>query len=336
MRKPCVFILTILTVWFVCGAKVIPLPDINKPNTISVNSEFLAITDGTTFYIYSLKDFSLIKKYGRSGEGPGEFIIYPNLPLRVKFLPDKFFVTSLGKISYFNLKGEYLDERKNTIAFGASEVFPIGEGFAAISFASEEKKTFLTANIYDSQLKPVKEIGRGELPIQGQKFRVLKKSFLMATAKNRIITSLSEDFIIDLFDYAGNKIYTIKPEYEKLKFTGRHKEIVLNYFKTDLNTKPYFDMIQANVLWPDNFPAVRYLITADKELYVHTFLEKDDKTEFYIFDHNGKFLSKKWFPLTATNPVSTTFLYTIHDHTLYRLIEDDEREEWDLHITGIK
>lgn len=43
MRKPCVFILTILTVWFVCGAKVIPLPDINKPNTISVNSEFLAI-----------------------------------------------------------------------------------------------------------------------------------------------------------------------------------------------------------------------------------------------------------------------------------------------------
>jgi len=65
MRKLWFFILILLAAWFVYGDKVVPLPGINNPNTISVNSELLAVTEDTTFYLYSLKDISLIKKYGQ-------------------------------------------------------------------------------------------------------------------------------------------------------------------------------------------------------------------------------------------------------------------------------
>ena len=54
--------------------KIIPLPDLIQPHTMVVDKDQLFIRDsGSSIFIYSLSNFSLIKKFGKQGQGPGEF-----------------------------------------------------------------------------------------------------------------------------------------------------------------------------------------------------------------------------------------------------------------------
>jgi hypothetical protein len=318
------------------GEKSTSLPGINNPKTIAVDHELLIITEGATIYMYTLKDFRLLKKFGKSGEGPREFIVNPNMPLRIKLLPDKFLANSFGKITYFTRQGEYLKEVKHSVSIGGADLFPVGDYFTALGYAREDMKTFITANIYDAEFKKVTEFDRFELPLRGPKFRIFEKAMILQTGRDRIYVSGSKDFIINIFDYEGKKVNTINREYEKLKFSDSHKQEALNFYKTSPDFKPYADMITANVLWPDYFQAIRHFIAADKQLYVQTYLEKDGKTEFYIFDHNGKFLGRKWVPLTPVSFAETLQLFTIYDHKIYQLVDNIDTEEWELHITDIK
>ena len=336
MKKARIFFIILLLAVAVFGEKATSLPDISNPKIIEVDHELLIITEGPSIYIYALKDFRLLKKFGKKGEGPGEFIIYPNMPLRIKLLPDKFLVNSFGKISYFTRQANYIKEIKHTVSLGGANMFPIGDHFAALSYIRDKKKTFITANIYDSEFNKIKQIDKFELPLRGPKFRVFEKAILLQTGKDRIYASGSEDFVIDIFDYAGKKVHTINRQYEKVKFTDTHKKDALHFYTTSPELKPFAAAISANVLWPDHFQAIRHFIAADQRLYVQTYLVKDGKTEFYLFDLNGKFLSTKWVPLTAGNFAETLQLYTIHDHKLYQLVDNIDTEEWELHITDIK
>ncbi|MFC2155051.1 hypothetical protein ACFLRB_00990 [Acidobacteriota bacterium] len=336
MKKVRIFFMILLLAVVVFGEKATSLPDINNPKIIVVDHELLIITEGTTIYIYALKDFRLLKKFGKKGEGPGEFTIYPNSPMKIKLLPDNFLVNSMGKITYFTRKGDYIKEIKHNVTYGGADLFPIGDHFAAMNFIRGKKETFVTTNIYDSEFKKIKEINKFELSQQGQKFKILEKAILMQTDKNRIYVAGTEDFTIDIFDYSGKKVHTINRKYDKLKFTDAHKEEALNSYKTNPNTKPYFDLIKANTSWPDHFPVIRYFTAANRRVYVQTYLVRDGKTEFYLFDHNGKFLNRKWVPLTAGNFVNTLQLYTIHNHKCYQLVENADKEQWELHITDIK
>lgn len=336
MKKARIFFIILLLAVAVFGEKATSLPDISNPKIIEVDHELLIITEGPSIYIYALKDFRLLKKFGKKGEGPREFIPFSNTLVRIKLLPDKILANSMGKITYFTKKGEYIKEIKHSVASGGAELFPIGDHFAALCYVRDIKKRFITANIYNSEFKKIKEFQKFELPMRGPKLKVFEKAILMQTGKDRIYASGSEDFIIDIFDYAGNKVHTINRQYEKLKFTDARKEELANYYKTSPELKPYADAIKANALWPDHLQAIRYFAAADQRLYVQTYLIKDGKTEFYLFDHNGKFLSRKWVPLTAVNFAETLQLYTIHDHKLYQLVDNTDTEEWELHITDIK
>lgn len=60
---------------------VIELPEIINPDSITVDKNHIYITDFPSVYIYSLKDYRLIKKFGRIGEGPKEWLKYALLSL---------------------------------------------------------------------------------------------------------------------------------------------------------------------------------------------------------------------------------------------------------------
>ncbi|MGD2088646.1 MAG: hypothetical protein PVH61_20885 [Candidatus Aminicenantes bacterium] len=48
--------------------EVVPLPDLINPDGIQADRHQLYITERHSIYIYSLKDFKLTKKFGKSGE----------------------------------------------------------------------------------------------------------------------------------------------------------------------------------------------------------------------------------------------------------------------------
>lgn len=339
MRKFNLFFLILLLTGFVFGDKfkAATFLDLLRPKTIEVDKEQIYITDGTTVYIYSKKDFSLVKKFGKRGEGPQEFtIIPPNVNLRVMIQPDHILVNSMGKLSFFTKKGEYIKEIKHSIAMGTGMLFPMENQYAAFDFAQVDKKFFLTSNIYDSNLKKVREIMRIEVPLRGQRYKALEKALFMHATRDKIFISGEKDFVIDVFDKTGKKLFSINQKYELLKFTDAHKEEALNYFKTHPDFKQYYEVIKNFFQFPDEFQAIRNFFASDQRLYVQTFLIKNGQTEFYIFDFNGKFLKKVWLPIALTLPLEQFQLFTIYNEKLYQLIENEEEEEWELHITEIK
>lgn len=336
MKKWLLFFLMLSCVWLVFGGKTVSFPDLIRPANIAVDKELLVITDGTTIYLYSIKDFKLLKRFGKTGEGPQEFLTFPNAPLRVNLQSNYILVNSVRKISNYTRKGEYIKEKSHAIFYGVAELFPIGDRFAAMNFTSEKNKYFITSNIYDRDFKKIVEIARTEFPLQGEKFRVLKTSILMQAKSNRVFVCGSEDFVIDVFDPAGKKLYSIKQEYKNLKFTAAYQDQVLNYFKTNPDTRQFYDTIRKGILWPDHFPAIRGFSVDERLLYVQSFLVKDGKTDCYVFDHSGKLLAKPRLFIARTNPVETQQLFTIYNQVLYQLIENEDEEKWELHITPLQ
>jgi hypothetical protein len=114
MRK-FMLVLVLMSMLFtnpVLAVKIVPLPQLQKPNTLAVDDNQIYIADGTSLYIYSLKDFSLKKKFGRDGEGPQEFKRKIYL---INIQHDYIVINSLGKVSYFAKNGKFIKEMKTLI-----------------------------------------------------------------------------------------------------------------------------------------------------------------------------------------------------------------------------
>ena len=112
MKKINLLTLVLLLVTFVLTAKIVPMPDIIKADIIKVKGHDMVIAEGTAISIYSLKDYKLIKKFGKEGEGPQEFKTFMGFGLTVDIYPEHILVNSIDKISYFTRKGEFVKEKK--------------------------------------------------------------------------------------------------------------------------------------------------------------------------------------------------------------------------------
>jgi hypothetical protein len=77
MRKFLLFFMVLLLITAAHGKKIAQLVELSRPQLMEVENDKLFVTEGVNIYIYSLKNFSLIKKFGKDGEGPREFKINP-------------------------------------------------------------------------------------------------------------------------------------------------------------------------------------------------------------------------------------------------------------------
>lgn len=105
-------------------------PELTNPGQILVDpsSKNIYISDRTTVYIYSLTDFKLKKKFGKSGEGPREFKRYANLFLTSDYL----LVNSVSRATFFTKDGKYIREMNSKTA-NLGPFLLIGENFVNAS-----------------------------------------------------------------------------------------------------------------------------------------------------------------------------------------------------------
>jgi hypothetical protein len=200
-------------------------------------------------------------------------------------------------------------------------------------------------NIYDSAFAMTKSVFRYESIAQSQKGRgwlLFSKTYIKPlVCDNKIVVAGGIDFVIDLFDERGNKLYAINRKYPRIRFTDAHREKVLNLYKIRPSTAPDYEWWRKNIHFPNFFPAIRTLYAADKKLYVRTYLEENGRSEFLIFDLRGKLLKKVFLPIARSSAKNAyPYLYdsspfTIKNGNLYQLILDEETEEWSLHVRPI-
>lgn len=327
-----VLVLLFLFTHYIYPEVVKTFPELLKPDGIFVDGNRMIVKEKVTVYVFSLKDFSIIKKFGRKGEGPEEFKDRINW---IGFRKDFFYVASRGKISYFTMDGNFIKE-KRAISTSGWGFDPFGNQFLGSGYRKEGNTIFRTINIYDSQLKIMKEVFKKEHDYQeGKGLRMFTAPQNFGTCDNKIFIAFSNDFVIDAFDHKGDKIFSINREYEKLRVKDQHKKEVLNFFKTNPETKERYDWYKQNLKFPSYFPAIRYLYPKDRLLYIRTYKKIDKKTETFIFDMEGKLVKKVLLPVFENNVVEY-YSMSISNGKLYQLIENEDTEVWELHITEIE
>jgi hypothetical protein len=138
---------------------VVTLPELLSPELIRVDENKIYITEKANIYIYSKKDFKLVKKFGKKGAGPEEFRIgFANGMLWISVIPNCIFVHSIGKISYFTTEGKFINEKRLGQGTYRRAFHPMGNQFVGVGTKIQEKTRYWTINIYDSNLKKLNEL----------------------------------------------------------------------------------------------------------------------------------------------------------------------------------
>ncbi|MCP5108241.1 MAG: hypothetical protein GY950_32950 [bacterium] len=345
MRYVYFVMLMVLIVCMLPGAKVVPLPGLTNPDSIRVDDANIYITQFPEIRIYSRADFKLKKTFGRKGEGPREVLKYAQLYV----LGDSLMVGDRFKVLYFTKTGDYIKElkAKSRIHWG---VMPLGNKFVGKAKAKDGKVEYDTAVIYSPQLEKEKEAYRYRFFYTewkgGKKCDAVEvRGIQYQTYDNKIFAKRGKDFIVDVLDHNGKKLYSIKRDYEKIKITEADKKRYIDYFKATQPWKRLYDMHFKNeIFFPDYFPAIQLFLVQDEKIYVLTYKKEAGKSEFVILDLKGKLLKKiflpldtgdEWFQYSLFKNVSRKIsnpTFTIKDGVLYQLIENPDTEEWELHI----
>lgn len=334
MKKILITILLIILINPLIAEKIIPFPELLKPETISIDENQIYITEGASIYIYSLKDFKFKKKFGKKGAGPEEFKLPQSGLLTIDVQTNEIIVNSLAKISYFSKDGKFKKETKNSMGI-TMMLQSLGNGFAGIGISWDNKMMYRSLNLYDSNLNKSKEISKMKHDFQlGKGTRVLPTPYPFVSYNNRLYITWENDFIIKVYNNKGEKLFSIKQNYDKLNVKKEHKKGITNWYKTDIRTAQYFEFLKP-LIFPAYFPAIRDMSINENKIYVLTYKQKENQSEFYILNLKGKFIKKRFLPLIEKNALEM-YPYTINKGKLYQLVDNEDKEEWELLISYIK
>jgi hypothetical protein len=101
--------------------------------------------------------------------------------------------------------------------------------------------------------------------------------------------------------------------------------------------KQFYDAIKNLIKFKDHFPAIRDLILADDTIHVVTHKQQNGLWECILLDMTGKEIKQIFIPLSRYIPFTYyPLLCAVENRVLYSLIEDEDEEEWKLHIVGLK
>jgi len=344
--KKILFLLIVLLLVFqievMCETSSVPMmkklasfPDILKPGMILIKHDKLFVTQESTISIYSMKDFKLIKTFGKSGEGPQEFKLSRfGGQLIIDIQSENILVNSLGKLSYFTLNGEFIKEKKNAAAFYLQ---PINENYVGMSMAMGEGKVrYRVIDLYDRDLKKVREIFRREHEIQiqnGKGIHLLQKAFAYYVVGDKIFVSGKEGFVVNIYNEQGSLVKTIERKgYKKREVTDSDKEEIHRILKRQY--KELYEFYKNSIVISPHFPVIASIIIRDEKVFILTNTEINQKWETFIYDFDGEFIKRLFIPMVKRDML-TPYPTDIRNGKVYQLIENDETETWELFASEI-
>ena len=326
MKKVTVIFMILFLASSIQATKLAEFPKLNNPVQIAVLQNRLYISEKAVLYIYSMKDFTLIKSFGGEGEGPGEFKRYAAIEIH----DGKLFINSVGKISIYKKDGTM---EKEVRAKGDVRMFrPVGDSFIGQGFriALEMKKkiNYKTLDLYDSSLNRKKEVFRQVLDWQqGKGTALYHLSFAYRTFKDKIYVAGKHDFEIQVFNSDGKYEKSITLAYKKVKFTEEHREKTFEFFRLRRRNVEEWKKIAR---FPDKFPAIRSVEVNDQGIYVQTYRKTEKGYELFIFDLDGKLVNATHIAL-KDKYFMIPFPHRFVKGRGYQISENEETEIIELH-----
>lgn len=311
------------------------LTDLMKPERMVIDDSQIYVTEGTSIFIYSAKDYKLKKKFGQAGEGPQEFKVIPGQVPLMPYVENKDLVVNCWqKVLIFTKDGNFIRETKTKEGINLG-FWPVGDGFVGMGIAmdSTDNTRYRVISIFDAELNKIKEIYRVKDSFQMQSgggIKVLDRSFDYYAYKNMIFAPGESGFTVNVFDKEGKKLRVIeKKDYKKISFTDKDKQIIHNFIKTDPVQKQYYDMIKDKLIFPSHYPEIMTFLPTDEHLYVLTWEKKGNKILFVVFDLEGNLKVNRYVPFTVVRGILPSPFW-VRNGKLYQLIENEEDEQWEM------
>lgn len=326
------------------------LPNILRPDNISVIDKELYIIQGSEVFTFSLPNLKLLRKFGKKGEGPGEVPVNPFYLNKVTAYPNYVMIEGINKIVFFTRLGVFKNEIiKTSTAYIRS--IPFGDNFVVnkIKIDANSKTLYNSIFLFDSKFKEIKELFSQEHFQQpgGKGFRLNPILDLptMDVYNNKLyVEDSSRGFIIEIFNLSGNKINIIRKPYEKMSISAEFRKRTLGFIQNDsiIKAQGGWDAIKdkLSVDFPSEFPPIQEMNISGNRIYIQTYKEKSNNIEYIIMDLSGNILKRVYLPrfddVTVTGKLLGARLHVIYNGKLYNVSEDEENECWVLNILEIK
>jgi hypothetical protein len=346
-------LLSLLTAGSLYSARIGTLEGIYKPQMLKVSGNELFVVEGHKIFVYSLPDLALKQKIGKSGEGPGEFKLDPSRTAVISVFPDFLMGEARNKIIWFTRDGKFIKEKRKKQ--GIIQTLPFGKNYVVLKILyGPNGKNFFAVSLYNPELKEIKELYKQKFFTYETRTFVMPDSLNYCIFDNKLFIEKSPDgFLIDVYDTQGNTINRIKRKDTGRAVTEKDKQEAFDdYFKI-----PYIQRIvkrlgkqeamvevkKFGLTYADHFPAIKYILSDGKSLYVQTYNTKNSRSEFLVMDAAGKLQKTVYLPLAK----KVDFLvqmqgdkkyFHIHNNKYYylKMIEDEDEESWELHVEEIK
>jgi len=354
-------------------ARVYPLPAGMRAYSMAVGKDRLYISGeegpqrnpDRSVAIFSLKDFSLLKKFGQTGKGVGEFLFGPG---DFNIVDGSLWFEDIGKILVFSGDGTFQREFRYPI----KEIFllgypllPVGGNYAAFPGKLKENGPLLySGRLYDREFRLIKQFyeetpsvfppppppppppGKTTEPKNEnlvrtkEDYQVIPDCIDFAVAEDKIYAAdTRQGFHISVFDSRGNPLYVIDKEYEKLQVPQDYYDGLMKR----LEKQQAWLYGVANFKFREYYPAFMSFKIADNKIYVATYVEKENLHELIVMNLKGDILMRKFvFPLgPSSDRLYNNFFilrrtYDIRGDRIYYLARNETTGSSEVRIQDIK
>lgn len=258
-------------------------------------------------------DGSLIKAFGRKGQGPGEF----SGPGGIIAAPDGTFIVSdvlNARLSYFSREGAHL---KDTL-FGTKRIAGLAVDRRSDIFAI---RTQMPADgsqpwelvKFDPDLKLIRTVHEIAIPFKGRVFNIVpERIFFGLTDTDHLVWMVSRDYTIQVEETSGKPVMKILRERVPRKITDQDKARIIAKMFSGTTATP-----ELETEFPETFPAASGLMTDEKgRIYVRTYETNGQGGEAVdVFDAKGLYVARFFVPENEDTA-------TVRNDKLYVLVKE--------------
>ena len=198
----------------------------------------------------------------------------------------------------------------------------------------ENKERYITINIYDSNLKKGKILGKYKIS-RGGKVDVIAATRIASlyVHDDLIYVPADKGFELNIFNTSGEKKGAFKHLFKKVKFTKQNEKEIRDIMKKNMPQGQY-EVAKNLFVFPEFFPEIMLTKISDNIVYIMTWERKDGKFKVVTFDLKGNLIKEKYLNLKMKGGVEP-YPNVIKNNKVYQLIENDETEDWELHVSKI-
>lgn len=214
------------------------LSDVYHPEIIKVYDNEIYVVEGNKIFVFSSDNLKLKRKFDREGNGPGEFKLDRNRSAAISVFPKMIVAESRFKVVFLTRDFKFIREMKKMP--GVVQTVPVSEKYIIHKILyGPEGANYFTLNIYDKEMKMVKELYRQKFFAFKGKTNAVPDGINFCILGDRIFVEKSEEApIVGIYDFNGDLIRDIVFNDKKVPLSQAERKklwtiisLFLHYFR---------------------------------------------------------------------------------------------------------